>query len=209
MEGLPARQQAVLELFLRPHDLIQALVQLIDDVVNMASSQLHPLEQAHNFFLALLKLPLKGHFCLGCEAPTQKGRLDLFIGFVQLLDLLQHTNRPEFLNILFFLGDLFFHFSQDILKTAVFTLKPLLELHDFFYTDRRFHNGVEDFPLPHFDPFGDFDLLFGAARLNLKIVDVPIRYRERTYGMTQISRFRHGLLLLRMCWFALRRIKFV
>jgi hypothetical protein len=60
-----------------------------------------------------------------------------------------------------------------------------------------------------FDPFGDFDLLFGAARLNLKIVDLPIRYRERTYGTTNIQRWRHGWLLLRMVLFAARRIKFV
>jgi SAM-dependent methyltransferase len=60
-----------------------------------------------------------------------------------------------------------------------------------------------------FDPFGDFDLIFGAAKLNLKILEIPIRYRERTYGTTQISRFGHGWLLLRMCLFALRRIKFV
>jgi SAM-dependent methyltransferase len=60
-----------------------------------------------------------------------------------------------------------------------------------------------------FDPFGDFDLLFGAARLNLKIVDLPIRYRERTYGTTNIQRWRHGWLLLRMVVFAARRIKFV
>ena len=60
-----------------------------------------------------------------------------------------------------------------------------------------------------FDPFGDFDLIFGAAKLDLKIVELPIRYRERTYGTTNISRFRHGWLLLRMCLFALRRIKFV
>ncbi len=60
-----------------------------------------------------------------------------------------------------------------------------------------------------FDPFGDFDLIFGAAKLDLKILEIPIRYRERTYGSTQISRFRHGWLLLRMCLFALRRIKFV
>ncbi|WP_028586890.1 bifunctional class I SAM-dependent methyltransferase/glycosyltransferase family 2 protein [Desulfocurvus vexinensis] len=60
-----------------------------------------------------------------------------------------------------------------------------------------------------FDPFGDFDLLFGASKLNLKIVEVPIRYRAREYGETQISRFRHGLLLLRMCWFAMRKLKFV
>lgn len=60
-----------------------------------------------------------------------------------------------------------------------------------------------------FDPFGDFDLLFGAAKLNLKIIDLPVRYRERTYGTTNINRWSHGLLLLRMVSFAARRIKFV
>jgi ubiquinone/menaquinone biosynthesis C-methylase UbiE len=60
-----------------------------------------------------------------------------------------------------------------------------------------------------FDPFGDFDLLFGAAKLNLKIVEMPIRYRERSYGATNISRWRHGWLLLKMVLFASRRIKFV
>ncbi len=60
-----------------------------------------------------------------------------------------------------------------------------------------------------FDPFGDYDLIFGAAKLNRKIVDIPIRYRERTYGSTNISRWKHGMLLLRMVAFAARRIKFV
>lgn len=60
-----------------------------------------------------------------------------------------------------------------------------------------------------FDPFGDFDLLFGAARLNLKIVDLPIRYRQRTYGTTNIQRWRHGWLLLKMALFAACRVKFV
>ena len=60
-----------------------------------------------------------------------------------------------------------------------------------------------------FDPFGDFDLLFGAARLDLRIVDMAIRYHERSYGETNISRFRHGLLLLRMSGFAARKLKFV
>jgi len=58
-----------------------------------------------------------------------------------------------------------------------------------------------------FDPFGDFDLLLGAARLNLKIVDLPVRYRARTYGETKISRFRHGWLLLGMSVFAFRKLK--
>jgi SAM-dependent methyltransferase len=60
-----------------------------------------------------------------------------------------------------------------------------------------------------FDPFGDFDLLFGAAKQNLQIADVPIRYKERTYGATNIQRWKHGWLLLRMVWFAARKLKFV
>jgi hypothetical protein len=60
-----------------------------------------------------------------------------------------------------------------------------------------------------FDPFGDFDLLFGAARMGLRIVEVPISYRERTYGTTNISRWRHGFILLAMLFFASRRLKFI
>jgi SAM-dependent methyltransferase len=58
-----------------------------------------------------------------------------------------------------------------------------------------------------FDPFGDFDLIFGAAKLNLKVVEIPVRYASRTYGETQISRFRHGLMLIRMVLLAFFRIK--
>ena len=58
-----------------------------------------------------------------------------------------------------------------------------------------------------FDPFGDFDLLFGAAKLNLKIVELPIRYRARTYGETKISRFKNGLELLRMTQYAFRKFR--
>jgi SAM-dependent methyltransferase len=60
-----------------------------------------------------------------------------------------------------------------------------------------------------FDPFGDFDLLFGASRLNLRIVDLAVRYHERRYGETNISRFRHGWLLLQMSAFAARKLKFL
>lgn len=60
-----------------------------------------------------------------------------------------------------------------------------------------------------FDPFGDFDLLFGAAKLNRKIIDLPIHYRERIYGTTNIQRWKHGLLLLKMTFFAARKIKFI
>ena len=60
-----------------------------------------------------------------------------------------------------------------------------------------------------FDPFGDYDLIFGAAKLGLKIIDLPVRYRKRTYGTTNIHRWKHGWLLWRMVLFAASRIKFV
>ncbi len=60
-----------------------------------------------------------------------------------------------------------------------------------------------------FDPFGDFDLIFGAARLNLKIIEVPVRYRARSYGDTNISRFSDGMLLFKMLWFGARKLKFI
>jgi len=61
----------------------------------------------------------------------------------------------------------------------------------------------------NFDPFGDFDLIFGAAKQNLKIIETPIHYKARTFGETQISRFRDGWLLLKMVWFAYRKLKAV
>lgn len=60
-----------------------------------------------------------------------------------------------------------------------------------------------------FDPFGDFDLLFGAAKLGLKIKDIPVRYFSRTYGRSNIHHFKEGLMLLKMCWVAARKIKFI
>lgn len=71
---------------------------------------------------------------------------------------------------------------------------------------RRLLKRIEEFG--DFDPFGDFNLLFGSALLDLKIRDVPVRYRDRTYGDTNISRFRHGFILLRMTWFGLRKLRF-
>lgn len=60
-----------------------------------------------------------------------------------------------------------------------------------------------------FDPFGDFDLLLGAAKIDLKIAELPIRYQERKYGSTNIRRFAHGWLLLKMCFFAMKKIRFI
>jgi len=89
------------------------------------------------------------------------------------------------------------YFKDTLCGTKVIFKKD----YDHLVTNRKFFGD--------FDPFGDFDLLFGAARLNLKILDLPIRYRERTYGETNIQRWSHGWLLLKMVVFAARRLKFV
>ncbi|MFH1613708.1 MAG: glycosyltransferase [Planctomycetota bacterium] len=60
-----------------------------------------------------------------------------------------------------------------------------------------------------FDPFGDFDLIFGAVKQNLKVVEIPVTYRARKYGTTNISRFRHGWLLLKMSWVACKKLKWL
>ena len=60
-----------------------------------------------------------------------------------------------------------------------------------------------------FDPFGDFDLLLGSVKLGLKIIEVPITYRARSYGKTNIQRWKHGFILLRMLFFAAKHIKFI
>lgn len=60
-----------------------------------------------------------------------------------------------------------------------------------------------------FDPFGDFDLIFGAAKLNMKLAELPIRYRQRTYGDIKIERFKHGLILLKMSFIAFKKFKLI
>lgn len=62
--------------------------------------------------------------------------------------------------------------------------------------------------LGDFDPFGDFDLILGASKLNLKFAEIPVRYKARIYGSTNISRFRHGWMLLQITFFAMRKFKF-
>ena len=61
--------------------------------------------------------------------------------------------------------------------------------------------------LGDFDPFGDFFIIFGSSRLSLKMCEIPIRYKARVYGSTQISRFSHGFMLIKMVIFAFFRIK--
>ncbi|MDP3764319.1 MAG: glycosyltransferase [bacterium] len=109
----------------------------------------------------------------------------------------------RFLNIL---GNKFFSLmfswilGQRIKDTLCGTKVLFKKDYEFIAANRKYFGD--------FDPFGDFDLLFGAAKLNLKIVEMPIRYQARTYGDTNIQRWRHGWLLLKMTLFAARKFKF-
>ena len=110
----------------------------------------------------------------------------------------------RFLNMLgnkFFSGLLSFAIDQKLTDTLCGTKAMFKE--DYL---KLKHNRIF---FGNFDPFGDFDLIFGAAKLGIKIMDIPIRYQERVYGETQISRFYHGWLLIKMSFFALRKIKFI
>jgi len=113
------------------------------------------------------------------------------------------TQAMRFLNLLgnkFFAAALSFVLGQPV-KDSLCGTKMMLR------TDyERLLKRIE--VLGDFDPFGDFNLLFGSAMLDLRIRDILVRYRDRTYGDTNISRFRHGWILLRMTWFGLRKIRF-
>jgi len=106
-----------------------------------------------------------------------------------------------------FLGNKFFSLAfswllgQSIKDTLCGT-KVLSREHYKMIADNRSYFG-------DFDPFGDFDLIFGAAHFNMKIVDLPVRYGERVYGDTNIQRWSHGWLLLKMVAYAMGRLKFV
>jgi len=126
-----------------------------------------------------------------------------FVNGVRLIYPME-KQAMRFLNILgnkFFSLAFSFLLGQPIKDTLCGTKALRRDQYDLIAENRAYFGD--------FDPFGDFDLLFGAAKLNLKIVEMPIRYRERSYGTTNISRWRHGWLLLKMVLFASRRIKFV
>lgn len=126
-----------------------------------------------------------------------------FINGVRLV----YPMEEEAMRFLNYLGNKFFGMlfswllSQPVKDTLCGTKVLTRNSYDVIAANRSYFGD--------FDPFGDFDLLFGAAKVNLKIVDVPIRYRDREYGRTNIDRWRHGALLLRMAAFAARRLKFV
>jgi len=100
-----------------------------------------------------------------------------------------------------FFSALFSWLLNQRLRDTLCGTKVLLKIHYDQIVNNRNYFGA-------FDPFGDFDLIFGAAKLNLKIIEIPIRYRARNYGQTQIKRFSHGWLLIKMCLFAMKKLKF-
>jgi hypothetical protein len=126
-----------------------------------------------------------------------------FINGVRLV----YPMEGEAMRFLNYLGNKFFSvaftwlLSQPVKDTLCGTKVLTRQSYDTIVANRSYFGD--------FDPFGDFDLLFGAAKINLKIVDLPIRYRDRTYGDTNIDRWRHGVLLLRMAAFAARKLRFV
>ena len=126
-----------------------------------------------------------------------------FINGVRLVYPMQ-DQAMRFLNLLgnkFFSYGFRFTLGQPIKDTLCGT-KVLTKSNYLRITNNRHYFG-------DFDPFGDFDLIFGAAKLNLKIVDIPIRYQARTYGETNINRWTGGILLLRMLLRSLVKLKFI
>ena len=144
-----------------------------------------PPEELPKFYDALCRN--KGEFINGCR-------------LVYPMD----KNAMRFLNMLGnkFFGWFFSYLLSQPLKDTLCGTKVLFRKDYETIKANRSYFG-------DFDPFGDFDLLFGAAKQNLKITEIIIRYRDREYGSTQISRFKHGLLLFGMSFFAARKIKFI
>lgn len=144
-----------------------------------------PPEEMPKFYEALKKN--RGEFINGCRLvyPMEKQAM-------RLLNLMANKS----------FGWLFSYLLGQRLKDTLCGTKVLFKEDYEIIRQNRGYFG-------DFDPFGDFDLLFGAAKLNLKMVEIIVRYKDRQYGSTQISRFRHGWLLVKMCAFAARKIKFI
>lgn len=129
------------------------------------------------------------------------GKADLAIG-----SRLVYPMEKQAMRFLNYLGNKFFSaifsylIGQEIKDTLCGTKVILRKNYDLIKKNQKY--------LGNFDPFGDFDLIFGAANLDFKITEIPIRYGDRTYGTTNISRFAHGLLLAKMAIVAARKIKF-
>jgi len=164
----------------------EAFAEATGDILMILDADLTtPPEDMPKFYEALATN--KGEFINGCRLvyPMEQQAMQ-FLNFI--------ANK--------FFGILFTFLLGQSLKDTLCGTKVLFRKDYLKISENRHYFG-------DFDPFGDFDLLFGAAKLNLKMVEVIVRYRDRSYGSTQISRFRHGWLLLQMSAFAARKIKFI
>ncbi len=99
-----------------------------------------------------------------------------------------------------FFGILFSWLLNMRIRDTLCGTKALLRRNYDKIADNRHYFG-------EFDPFGDFDLIFGAAKAGLKFAEIPVRYGARRYGQIKIRRFRDGWLLMRMSWIALKKLK--
>lgn len=144
-----------------------------------------PPEEMPKFYNALKEN--KGEFINGCRLvyPMEKQAM-------RFLNLIANKS----------FGVLFSYLLGQRLKDTLCGTKVLFKTDYEKIRDNRSYFG-------DFDPFGDFDLLFGAAKLNMKMTEIIVRYKDREYGSTQISRFKHGWLLIKMCNFAAKKIKFI
>lgn len=156
----------------------------VGDVLMIQDADLTaPPEELPKFFNALITG--KGEFINGCRLVY-----GMESGAMRILNLIA--------NYCFGLG--FSWLLGQSIKDTLCGTKVLLKIdYEKIVKNRAFFG--------NFDPFGDFDLIFGAAKLNLKIIDMPVHYKSRSYGTSQISRFRHGFLLLGMSLLALRKFK--
>lgn len=119
---------------------------------------------------------------------------------------LVYPMESEAMRLLNFFGNKFFAMALSFvierpIKDSLCGTKMLLR-EDY----ERLLKRIEEFG--EFDPYGDFNLIFGSSLLDLAVRDVPVRYKDRTYGDTNISRFSGAALLMRMTWFGLRKLRF-
>ena len=144
-----------------------------------------PPEDLHKYYEALVSN--KGEFINGCRLVyPMEGQA------MRFLNLLAN----KFFDVLFT-----YLLGQNLKDTLCGTKVLFKKDYEHIISNRKYFGD--------FDPFGDFDLLFGASKLNLKIVEMPIRYRDRMYGETQIKRFSHSWLLIKMSLFAAEKMKFI
>jgi glycosyltransferase involved in cell wall biosynthesis len=118
------------------------------------------------------------------------------------------SKAMRFLNLLgnkFFAATLSFVLGQNIKDSLSGT--KMIARKDYNRLLKRIEEFGDFDPFGYFNPFGDFNLLFGSSLLQLKIRDIPVLYKDRSYGDTHISRFSHGWILLKMSWFGLRKIR--